>query len=102
MLQQAKVLVGNSSAGLIEAAIVGTPSVNVGLRQQGRESPSHVTHVLDSEDVTTLRSAIKTAMARKGETFEHPYGDGQTGQRIANILATLDWDALGVRKCCVY
>src|SRR5205085_330154 len=36
-LKQAEALVGNSSAGIIESASVGTPVVNVGSRQQARE-----------------------------------------------------------------
>ena len=39
LLRRAEVLVGNSSAGLIEAAALGCPAVNLGPRQAGRERP---------------------------------------------------------------
>ena len=41
-LKAARAIVGNSSAGLIEAAALRTACVNVGPRQAGRERPRHV------------------------------------------------------------
>jgi predicted GH43/DUF377 family glycosyl hydrolase len=42
MLKGCQAIVGNSSAGLIEAAILGVPCVNIGPRQNGREKPGNV------------------------------------------------------------
>jgi len=36
LLSRAKCIVGNSSAGIIEAPCLGTPTINVGTRQEGR------------------------------------------------------------------
>ena len=82
-------IVGNSSAGLIEAAILGLPSVNVGPRQAGRERPGSV---IDAADTTpgAMADAISRAAAMGPDRSAHPYGDGRTGQRIAELLARTD------------
>src|SRR5581483_449011 len=46
LLQYVDLLLGNSSSGIIEAASMELPAVNVGLRQRGRE---HGRNVLDAE-----------------------------------------------------
>lgn len=95
------VVVGNSSAGLIECAIVGCPSVDVGERQHGRERCEGWTTHAD-EDSASIHDAIERVLAM-GDRPDHPYGDGTTGVRIAEILASVDPRSEGfVRKCCAY
>lgn len=93
-------LIGNSSAGLIEAAAVNCRVVNVGPRQSGRESPGNVVHVPSPSSGAIVRALESHRMPLRAE---HPYGDGQTGPRIAGVLASTDFDdpAL-IRKRCAY
>jgi GDP/UDP-N,N'-diacetylbacillosamine 2-epimerase (hydrolysing) len=88
-LLQAAVLVGNSSSGIIEAPLARTSSVNVGMRQAGREpGGSSIVHAKDSEG--SIREALHRALrnhARLGG--RSVYGDGRAGQRIARILSKL-------------
>lgn len=93
-------LLGNSSAGLIEAAAINCRAVNVGPRQAGRESPASVVNV-ESPSVGAIAAAI--ASHRLPGKPEHPYGDGRSGPRIASLLAAIDLDdpAL-IRKRCAY
>ena len=81
------VLVGNSSSGVIEAAAVGVPCVNVGSRQAGRLRGG--TSVIDaSESFTAVRDAIGRALAQRPEKAgPQLYGDGRAGGRIADLLA---------------
>lgn len=97
VLRRAKAIVGNSSAGLIESAVLGVPAVNIGPRQGGRERPSTVTDVPRATDAA-LRPAIDAALSHPRGTADHPYGDGRTGARTAEILATLDADAHPITK----
>jgi len=99
-LKAARMIVGNSSAGLIEAAVCKTPCVNLGPRQAGRESPNHVVHA-DYGEAST-RAAIEQAMSLDTQSFTHPYGNGQTGPRVAKLLADLDWDSISLRKRNAY
>ena len=95
----AGVLVGNSSAGLIECAALGCPVVNVGARQAGREYGPNVIHV--GEVAEAIRTAIARAMMLTLDPRRHPYGDGFAGRRIADVLARTDGGLL-LRKRCAY
>lgn len=96
------VLVGNSSAGLIEAAVLRVPTVNVGARQAGRERAGNVVDVA-RERAAEVSGGIQRALALDLAGCGHPYGDGRSGERIAGILATVDPHVLGLtRKCCAY
>ena len=100
LLASARALVGNSSAGLIEAAALRTACVNLGPRQAGRQRPRTV---IDADyGVTATRHALKQALALKTTTIKHPYGDGHAGQRIADLLATLALDQVPLRKRNAY
>ncbi len=95
-------MVGNSSAGLIEAAALGCPSVDVGQRQAGRERADGATWWA-GEDAAAVREAL--AHARAAAPFEgpHPFGLGDAGPRVAEALATQDpHDERRLRKRCVF
>ena len=88
VLKRASAMVGNSSAGLIEAAVIRVPVVNVGSRQRGRERPGNV---FDSPARSSaIRAALRQAMLANLQGLRHPYGDGRAPQRIARILAQFD------------
>lgn len=90
VLKESEALVGNSSSGIIEVALLGTPSVNVGNRQKGREKGENVSDVsYDREEiVTAIKKAIVLKKKRKGKPFSSPYGKGNTGEFISQVLAT--------------
>lgn len=87
VLHRVDALVGNSSAGLIEAAIIGCPSINVGDRQGGRERSANVMDV-QSTHCTEICGAIDRA-AEMPRSNDHPYGDGRCGERVAEVLARI-------------
>lgn len=101
LLRRSKALVGNSSAGLIEAAAIPIWCVNVGPRQGGRERAANV---LDVENwyYQTIEAAIARALKMSVGAIKHPYGDGRTGQRVAELLASIDLDAIPLRKRNTY
>jgi UDP-N-acetylglucosamine 2-epimerase (non-hydrolysing)/GDP/UDP-N,N'-diacetylbacillosamine 2-epimerase (hydrolysing) len=102
MLMDADVLVGNSSSGIIEAPLAGTPSVNVGPRQAGRQ-PGGPTVLQVGESYSAIRNGLAAALRKRppppGRTI---YGDGRAGPRIARILATLPLSAGLARKLITY
>lgn len=97
-------LVGNSSAGLIEAAAIGCPSVDIGDRQAGRERCEGWTAHGD-ESVGSIRDALARVTAPDATRSDHPYGDGRSGEliaeNIARVLGHASHAAL-LRKRCVY
>ncbi|MEK6701584.1 MAG: UDP-N-acetylglucosamine 2-epimerase [Planctomycetota bacterium] len=88
-LAKGGVLVGNSSAGLIEAAALKLAVVDVGHRQSGRERPANVVHA-QGESARLVEAAIKAAVALDLSSLAHPYGPGDAGLRAASALASID------------
>lgn len=79
-------LVGNSSSAIREGAYLGVPAVNIGTRQLGRERGGNVIDV--PYDSSEIREAIQQQIAHGPYESDLLYGDGRSGKRIAEILAT--------------
>lgn len=102
LMHEAAVLVGNSSAGVLEAPLLGVPVVNVGDRQHGREAigPGAI-HV--GEDRRAIGGAINRALRlgkrRQVTARRRP---SYVGERIACVLAGLRMDDRLHRKTIAY
>jgi UDP-N-acetylglucosamine 2-epimerase len=91
LLRQVDVLVGNSSSGIMETASFALPTVNVGLRQQGRERASNV---LDAApDVDSILKTVATARSQEFRDsligMTNPYGEGLASEKIVQVLTTV-------------
>jgi len=88
LMMRTACLIGNSSSAIREGAFIGTPSVNIGSRQDRRQRGSNVI------DVRHDRAAIAAAIRRQIDHGSYPsepiYGDGKAGGRIADVLAACD------------
>ncbi len=85
LMRHCACLVGNSSAGIIEASYIGTPVVNIGTRQSGRERGRNVLDV--GSHSSEIIEAVRRAVQQGKFTSENIYGDGNSSEEIANILA---------------
>ncbi len=90
LMRRTACLVGNSSSAIREGAYIGTPVVNVGSRQVGRERGRNVIDV--APDRAEIRAAIETQISKGTYPMDPIYGDGRAGARIASILATENVD----------
>lgn len=88
LMKHTACLVGNSSSGIREGAYLGTPVVNTGTRQQGRERARNVMDV--GYDRDSIYRAIEQQINHGPYEMDPIYGDGQAGTRIADILARID------------
>jgi GDP/UDP-N,N'-diacetylbacillosamine 2-epimerase (hydrolysing) len=86
-LAAADVMVGNSSSGIIEAASLGLPVINVGDRQFGRERSANVMDA--AVNAPAISRAVTAALAARRGHWRNVYGDGRAGERIARLLAGL-------------
>lgn len=91
LLGQVDLLLGNSSSGIMETASFALPTVNVGLRQQGRE---RARNVLDAApDVGSLLEAVRMARSAEFrqslEGMTNPYGEGFASEKIVRVLTTV-------------
>lgn len=101
-LLMADVLVGNSSSGIIEAAAAGTPAVNIGPRQNGRQRDRGLVIDVD-ERVEGIVKAVRRALAKRPITRSSTlYGDGHAGERITAVLSCLPLDDNMRRKQNAY
>jgi len=101
LLRRARVIVGNSSAGLIECAAVPIRAVNVGPRQNGREKPGNVIDCPEWDSVA-IESALRRALSDPAPAYDGRYGEGDAGPRTAELLASFDSDKHGLRKRNTY
>jgi UDP-hydrolysing UDP-N-acetyl-D-glucosamine 2-epimerase len=101
LLRRLRVIVGNSSAGLIECAALPLWAINLGDRQGAREKPANVID-LPAWDEGGLRAALARLPGGPPPSPTHPYGEGRAGQRAAEILARVDLERCAVRKVNAY
>jgi UDP-hydrolysing UDP-N-acetyl-D-glucosamine 2-epimerase len=103
LLRQVEVLVGNSSSGIMETASFGLPTVNVGIRQHGRERPGNVVDAgADAaEIVATLRAARSSEFRESLRGMSNPYGDGTASEKIAEVLTSVPLGKKLLRKRAV-
>lgn len=95
-VQFAKLVIGNSSSGIIEVPALGVPTVNIGDRQKGRARGSSVIDCkAKREDIV---KAIRTALAMKNNDFESPYGAGGTSDRIIGEIKKALSEDIDLRK----
>lgn len=90
-------LVGNSSSGIREGAFIGTPVVNVGSRQNSRECGNNVINV--EVDTDLIYNAINKQLVHGKYESNHIYGDGNTGNKIADILSNT---SVNIQKLITY
>lgn len=84
----AAMVIGNSSSGIIEVPAFGIPTVNIGLRQQGRLTADSVIHC--SENYSSIKEAVDKALSPSfREACRHtknPYGNGCVSERILPLI----------------
>jgi UDP-hydrolysing UDP-N-acetyl-D-glucosamine 2-epimerase len=87
LLKRASCLVGNSSAGIKECSYLGTPVVDIGVRQLGRLSTQNVVHV--GYDAGDIRAAVRGQLGHGPYVPSHVYHRPGASQSIVDVLATV-------------
>ncbi len=94
LLANVGLLLGNSSSGIMETGSFALPTVNVGIRQKGRERAPNVIDV--SPDITSILEGIYRAGSAAFRNsligMANPYGDGHASERIIEVLANVSLD----------
>ena len=98
LMKNCSCLIGNSSSGIREGAFIGTPVVNIGTRQSDRERGKNVIDVDHKSD--EILKAIKLQVEHGPYDSEDIYGDGNSGNRIAKILSSMN--NISVQKTISY
>ena len=100
LLAQSEVLIGNSSSGIIEAPALKTPSINIGVRQEGRpKAKSVITCHPYTEAITdSIRLAISDDFHKIMADTESLYGSPGASSRIMHHLKTIHIHALSKER----
>jgi UDP-hydrolysing UDP-N-acetyl-D-glucosamine 2-epimerase len=89
LLKNVDLLMGNSSSGIIESTSLRIPTLNIGIRQKGRE---HAANVLDvaadrKEILKAMQHALSPKFRSSIQNLENPYGDGHASKKIVAVLS---------------
>jgi UDP-hydrolysing UDP-N-acetyl-D-glucosamine 2-epimerase len=85
VLNDCAAIVGNSSVAIRECAYLGVPAVNIGTRQSGRDRGRNVMDVAYCRH--QILDAIRVCKSIGRFDGDDLYGDGNAGERVANVLA---------------
>jgi UDP-N-acetylglucosamine 2-epimerase (hydrolysing) len=84
LLRHAQLVLGNSSMGIREAPYYGTPTVNVGPRQDGRTNNPQILHV--PGDRAAILEAIASASSQRNLRPVREWGQGDSHVRFRRQL----------------
>ena len=101
LLQNCRVLVGNSSSGIIEASFFKKPVVNIGIRQKFREKGPNV---IDVKQFThkSICNAIENALQSKTLKQSSIYGQGHAAKKIIKHLEEIKLNTKLLQKQITY
>jgi GDP/UDP-N,N'-diacetylbacillosamine 2-epimerase (hydrolysing) len=105
LLSMAAVLVGNSSAGLIETPYFRIPAIDLGQRQMGRlRAENVISSEFGKEAVAACleKALYDQEFAQVVQQCSQPFGDGQAFRRIVAILKTIPLDENLLNKRITY
>jgi UDP-N-acetylglucosamine 2-epimerase len=105
LMNIANVFIGNSSAGVMEAASFKIPFVNIGIRQEGRLRADNVIDVDHRKDqiIEAIQTAVNDKKFReKVNNCVSPYGDGKASEKIVSVLQNIEINENLIRKKMTY
>lgn len=81
-------VIGNSSSGIIEVPSFYKPTVNIGMRQKGREAAQSIIHCgVDRHSImSAITRAISPTFQSSVRMAHNPYGKGNASGQIIDIL----------------
>ncbi|MAI77059.1 MAG: UDP-N-acetylglucosamine 2-epimerase (hydrolyzing) [Pelagibacteraceae bacterium TMED65] len=105
VLNKCFLLIGNSSAGILEAPSFKKPVINIGIRQRGRPQSYNIINC--DYDVKSIMNALmyvknNKKFHQKCKTVKNLYGDGKSGYRICDILNKIEINKKLLDKQIIY
>jgi UDP-hydrolysing UDP-N-acetyl-D-glucosamine 2-epimerase len=99
LYRHALFIIGNSSSGILEAASIPVPAINVGLRQRGRLAGENVIFC-DSDRAAIQQSisqALQPAFRDSVSRMTNLYGDGHGAERAYRYIKHTDFAAMRLK-----
>ena len=97
LLKHSKVLLGNSSCGILECGFIKKFVINLGIRQEGRVCEKNVYHI--SHSSKKILKKIKELLKKPNpKTKSKLYGSGNSSKKIVSTILNLDLKKNLIRK----
>ncbi|MCS4047525.1 UDP-hydrolyzing UDP-N-acetyl-D-glucosamine 2-epimerase [Salinibacter ruber] len=88
LVKNSACMVGNSSVGIRECSYFGTPTVNIGDRQQSRERGPNVLDVMCDADA--IAEGVRAQLSNGSYRQSQLYGTGDAAQKILDTIVDLE------------
>ena len=99
-MKYAKLLIGNTSSGIVEAASFRKPVVNLGIRQLGKIKPKNVINCKITSK--SINSSLKIALSNKFlvgiSRIKNPYDPKISLNKFCNLIINTKIDKKLIRK----
>lgn len=99
LMKNAEFMIGNSSAGIRETIVYGTPSIDLGNRQSGRYDIKEVGNLVQNvgERIEDIIEAIEN-IPRNTYTQASPFGIGKSANQFLDILQSREMWNISIQK----
>tara|TARA_B110000495_G_C23025461_1_gene609281 strand:+ start:1273 stop:2418 length:1146 start_codon:yes stop_codon:yes gene_type:complete len=102
LLKNCKILIGNSSSGIIEASYFKIFVINLGIRQEGRETDPNIINI-KNPTANLINIQIKKLLNNtKNIKKINIYGTGNSSKKIVQILEKIHLDEKLIQKQIYY
>ena len=90
LLKNVDLMIGNSSSGIMETPSFALPTVNIGMRQQGRERARNILDAAPAQaDILAKIAIARSPQFRQSlQGMQNPYGDGHAAEKIVKVLTS--------------
>lgn len=99
-IKHTSLVIGNSSSGILEAPFMKKPTINIGIRQQGRLKAASIVDCEFSHE--SIRSAMDYAMSDEMMStvgkMEMLYGSGDTALKIKEVLKNINLENIIIKR----
>ncbi|MFK8010977.1 MAG: UDP-N-acetylglucosamine 2-epimerase [Marinicellaceae bacterium] len=94
LLKSADVMIGNSSSGIMETPSLELPTINIGIRQKGREQAINIIDTLSDKSLISqsIEKALSFDFIKSIKGMKNPYGDGFAAEKIHKVLSQIQID----------
>lgn len=100
LLPHIAAVVGNSSSGIVEVPSAGIPTLDIGIRQQGRTTAISTLHCGD--DASAIAEGLKKVLSPEFQALaadaKNPYFNPRTPQIMAEAILTTDFKPFPQKK----
>lgn len=91
LLRVCKLIIGNSSSGIVESSFFKLPSVNIGSRQSGKIFPKNVISVgyKNSDIKAGIQKALSKNFINKCKNIKNPYDYGFDEKKLVKAIKSI-------------